>query len=111
MHQQVKPWHIALGVLVAVAVLFGIGSRALRPAPIRSQAPAGTNPLHYEVEFGPRPGQLEEMKRAGLVPADAIDDGRGHFVSPSRLTPAERELAAQLVARRQRNSPQRRRGR
>lgn len=101
MDQRVKPWHAALAVLAVAALAIVIGSRALRPAPIRSQAPAGTNPRHYEEEFGPRAGLLDEMKQKGLVPADAIDDGRGHFISPTRLAPAERKQAEQIVRMRE----------
>lgn len=101
MNQRVKPWQVALAAVAAAALVIVIGSRALRSAPIRSQAPAGVNPRHYEEEFGPRAGLLDEMKQKGLVPADAIDDGRGHFVSPSRLTPAELRLAEQVARARE----------
>lgn len=100
MQQPVSRFQIAAAILAACGLVVGIAWLALRPQPIRSVAPRGSNPIHYEPEMGPAPGLLEQMKQAGLVPADAIDDGNGHFVSPSRLTPAQREWAQQVVARR-----------
>jgi hypothetical protein len=100
MQKQVSRFQIAVAVLAACGLLTGIAWNALRPPPIRSVAPRGSNPTHYEVELGPAPGLLERLKQAGLVPPDAIDDGNGHFVSPSRLTPAQLELARQIARRR-----------
>jgi len=100
MSQQVNRFQGAVAVLAACGLVVGIAWNALRPQPIRSVAPRGSNPTLYEVELGPAPGLLEQLKRAGLVPADAIDDGNGHFVSPSRLTPAQREWALEVARRR-----------
>lgn len=97
---KAKPWQIAVAVLSLSAFVIGWGRFALQPPPIRSKAVAGSNPTHYEMERGPLPGQLEDMKKAGLVPPDAIDDGLGHFVSPSRLTPEQREYARAVERRR-----------
>lgn len=104
---QAKPWQVAVAVLSLLAFLIGMGWRAMQPPPIRSKAVAGSNPTHYEMERGPTPGQLEAMKKAGLVPQDAIDDGLGHFVSPSRLTPEQREHARKVERRRAAWSAQR----
>jgi len=97
---KAKPWQITVAVLSLSAFLIWMGWRALQPPPIRSQAVAGSNPTHYEMERGPMPGQLEDMKKAGLVPQDAIDDGLGHFVSPSRLTREQLEFARAVERRR-----------
>jgi hypothetical protein len=98
--KRVKPWQTTVAVLLLSAFLIWQGWLALQPPPIRSKAVAGSNPTHYEMERGPMPGQLEEMKKAGLVPQDAIDDGLGHFVSPSRLTAQQLEHAHQVELRR-----------
>jgi hypothetical protein len=97
---KAKPWQIAVAVLSLSAFVIWWGWLSLQPPPIRSKAVAGSNPTHYEMERGPMPGQLEDMKKAGLVPQDAIDDGLGHFVSPSRLTPAQLEYARAVERRR-----------
>ena len=102
MNQRVKPWQLGLGALAVTLFVIWIGMLAARPAPIRSQAPAGKNPIHYEIEFGPREGQLEAFKQAGLVPPDAVDNGKGSFVAPSTLTPAELKEAEKVVRSRER---------
>ncbi|MCC2672183.1 MAG: hypothetical protein K0Q72_4655 [Armatimonadetes bacterium] len=101
MSQRVKPWQVGLGVIVAALFVVAMGVWALRPAPIRAQAPPGKNPIHYEIELGPREGQLERLQRAGVVPPDAIDNGKGSFVSPSALAPAELEYAKRIVRERE----------
>lgn len=98
--KKVKPWQIAVAVLLLSAFLIWRGWLAMQPQLPRSKSVAGSNPTHYEMERGPMPNQLEDMKKAGLVPQDAIDDGLGHFVSPSRLTPEQREYARQVELRR-----------
>lgn len=97
-----RHWAVAgCGVLVAALLVVGI-RRALPPAPGQGvQVEAGTSPRHYEPELGPEPGLLDRLKAAGTVPADAVDDGDGRFVSAAAMTPDERHRAAARVAARE----------
>lgn len=100
MHARAKPWQVAHAALVLTTAIAIYGWIALQPRPIRVRAEMGDRPTYYEAEFGTPPGLLDELKRTGHVPPDAIDDGKGHFLSPSRLTPAELEYARQIQERR-----------
>ena len=91
-------YHWVTAVVFVVGLLWLVWSATQNATGrIQSRAPAGAQRTHYEPEFGPHPGLLESLKRSGRVPPDAVDDGKGHFVSPSQMSPAEREAAAQIV--------------
>ncbi|MBI2299624.1 MAG: hypothetical protein HYU66_11905 [Armatimonadetes bacterium] len=93
---------LRLGAWLAVATLaVTVAWLCTRPRPLRVTVAAGPLALHYDVEFGPRQGLRDALIRRGLVPADALDDGLGRFVSPADLTAAERRAAAERVARRE----------
>jgi hypothetical protein len=98
--KRVSRFQVALVALATSALLTLIAWNAFRPQPIRSLAPRGSNPTHYEIEIGPAPGLLDALKQDGQVPSDAIDDGQGHFVSPATLTSAQLDWAERVAQRR-----------